>query len=163
MSQEGATLKMRKKSKTDNLALVSWLPIAAQRGATTSESGWPKFSGKVEDFPEFKKQWHNICKTGIGDKMLLRVLWEHSLPPNLSRRLDMLSEAAKIWEWLSRLFEPNVLSCIIQLDYEKCPNRFSPVEWYVSFLQLKAEFFASDAVQMWNMAVVEEIFKKLPS
>jgi hypothetical protein len=31
------------------------------------------------------------------------------------------------------------------------------------FLHLKAEFFACDAVQLWNMAVVEEILKKLPS
>jgi hypothetical protein len=55
------------------------------------------------------------------------------------------------------LFDPNVLSCAVQYDYEKCPDR------YFSFLQLKAEFFASDGVQLWNMAVVEEILRKLPS
>jgi hypothetical protein len=87
----GATLKIQKKSKTDNWAPVGWLPVAAQRGAASLEASWPKFSGKVEDFPEFKRQWHMICKTGIGDKMLLRVLWEHSLPPNLTRSLDMFT------------------------------------------------------------------------
>jgi hypothetical protein len=148
MSREGATMKMQKKRKTDNPAPVSWLPVAAQRGAATLEAGWPKFSGKVEDFPEFKKQWHKISKTGIGDKMLLRVLWEHCLPPNLSRRPDMFSGVTKVWEWLCRLFEPNVLSCIVQYDFEKCLDRYSPEKWYFSFLQLKAEFFASDGVQL---------------
>jgi hypothetical protein len=59
----------------------------------------------------------------------------------------MFSEVTEVWEWLCRLFEPNVLSYAIQYDYEKCPDRYSPEEWYVSFLQLKAEFFASDGVE----------------
>jgi hypothetical protein len=154
---------MRNKHKTSNPAPVSWLPVAAQRGATTSEVGWPKFSRKVEDFPEFKKQWHKISKTGISDKLLLRVLWEHCLPLNLSRKPDMFSEVAEVWEWLCRLFEPNVLSYAVQYDYEKCPDRYELEEWYFSFLQIKAEFFASDGIQLWNMAVVEEILRKVPS
>jgi hypothetical protein len=139
---------MRNKHKTHNPALVSWLPVAAQRGVTTLEAGWPKFSGKVEDFPEFKKQWHKISKTRIGDRLLLRVIWEHCLPPNLSRRPDTFSEVSDVWVWLDRLFEPNLISDAIQYDFKKCPDRYSPEEWYVSFLQLKAEFFASDDVQL---------------
>jgi hypothetical protein len=120
---------MQNKHKTNNPAPMSWLPVAAQRGVATSEAGWPKFSGKVEDFPEFKKQWHKISKTGIGDRMLLRVLWEHCLPKNLSRRLDMFSGVTEVWDWLDRLFEPNVLIYAIQYDFEKCPDRHSPEEW----------------------------------
>jgi hypothetical protein len=125
---------MRNKHKTNNPAPVSWIPVAAQRGAATSEAGWPKFSGKAEDFPEFKKQWHKISKIGIGDRMLLRVLWEHCLPPNLSRRPDMYSEVTDVWNWLDRLFEPNVISDTIQYDFQKCPDHYSPEECYFSFL-----------------------------
>jgi hypothetical protein len=50
----------------------------------------------------------------------------------------MFSEVSEVWVWLDRLFEPNIISDAIQYDFEKCPDRYSPEEWYVSFLQLKA-------------------------
>jgi predicted NUDIX family NTP pyrophosphohydrolase len=73
MFWEGTTSRMQKISKIDSCALAVWLPVAYEQGVTLWEAGWPKFSGKVEDFPEFKIKWHKICKTGIGDMMLLRV------------------------------------------------------------------------------------------
>jgi hypothetical protein len=50
--------------------------------AASRSAHWPRFSGRVEDFEEFKRQWLKMDKTGIGDQDLLRGLWELCLPLN---------------------------------------------------------------------------------
>jgi hypothetical protein len=100
MLRKGTSLKMRKICKTDSQAAASWLPMAYESGGIPSQSGWPKFSSCVEDFPEFKDRWHKISKVGISDKMLLRILEEHSLASNIARRPDRFTEVADEWRWL---------------------------------------------------------------
>jgi hypothetical protein len=80
---EGAITRMQMISKKDSWGgcgvwSVEWLPAACEQGAL-QQAGWPKFSGRVEDFSEFKDKWHKIFKTGHCNKALLRALWEHFL------------------------------------------------------------------------------------
>jgi hypothetical protein len=65
----------------------------------------------------------------------------------------MFTEVAKAWEWLCELFEPNILSFIVQTEYEKCPNQLSPKEWYISFLILKAEVFSENNIKLSKKSV----------
>jgi hypothetical protein len=81
---------------------------------TSRFTHWPRFSGRVEDFKEFKRQWLKMNKTGIGDQDLLRGLWEFCLPPDLSRRPGRFLEAAEVWEWLDSLFAYNDLCKVVE-------------------------------------------------
>jgi hypothetical protein len=123
---------------------------------------WPRFSGRVEDFEEFKTQWLKMDKTGIGDQDLLRGLWELCLPLNLSRRPGRFLEAAEAWEWLDSLFAYNDLCKVVDEEYYDYPKMCSPVDWYRNFLLLKAEIFDLYGTGTWNMAVVGKMLDKLP-
>jgi hypothetical protein len=81
-------------------ASAVWPTDVSDSEAMPRSAHWPGFSGRVEDFKEFKRQWHKMDKTGIGDQDLLRSLWEFCLPPNLSRRPGRFLEATEAWIWL---------------------------------------------------------------
>jgi hypothetical protein len=130
--------------------------------AASRSAHWPRFSGRVEDFEEFKRQWLKMDKTGIGFQDLLRGLWEFCLPLNLSRRPGRFLEAAEAWEWLDSLFAYNDLCKVVDEEYYDCPKMCSPADWYRNFLLLKAEIFDLYGTGTWNMAVVGKMLDKLP-
>jgi hypothetical protein len=135
-------------------AAAAWLTDASDSEAALWLAGWPRFSGRVEDFEEFKRQWLKMDKTGIGDQDLLRGLWEFCLPLKMSRRPGRFLEVAEAWEWLDSLFAYNDLCKVVEEEYYDCPKMCSPIDCYKNFLLLKTEIFELYGTWTWNMAVV---------
>jgi hypothetical protein len=78
MFQQKVTAKtgMLEAVKTHNWGAKEWTPVTSFQGAVLQQAGWPKFSasGDIVEYTEFKKQWHKIDKTGVGDKKLLKIM-----------------------------------------------------------------------------------------
>jgi hypothetical protein len=100
--REGATT-MAERNSDSTWAAASWLPDESDSGAASWSIQWPRFSGRVEDYEEFKNQRLKMKKTGIGDQELLRGLWEHCLPPDLTRRPGRFLGVTEVWGWLEHL------------------------------------------------------------
>jgi hypothetical protein len=136
---EGATT-MAGRSSNSVQVTAAWLSEESDSGAALWLIRWPRFSGRVEDFEMFKNQWLKMEKTGIRDQELLRGLWEHCLPPDLTRRSGRLLEVAKVWEWLENFFAYNDLCKVVDEEYyvPKCVPRLNGIQ---ILLLLKTEIF----------------------
>jgi hypothetical protein len=60
---------MAGRSNNSARAAAAWLSEESDSEAALWLVRWPRFSGRVEDFEEFKNQWLKMEKTGIGDKI----------------------------------------------------------------------------------------------
>jgi hypothetical protein len=58
---------MAERSSSSAWAAALWLSDKSDSGAASWFAQWPRFSGRVEDYEEFKNQWLKMKKTGIGD------------------------------------------------------------------------------------------------
>jgi hypothetical protein len=89
------------------------------QSAVLQKAGWPRFSasGDIVEYryTEFKKQWHKIDKTGVGDKKLLRIMWDYCLPKNLTKDPGRFADVDAVWAWLEKLFGPNGRKGDVQL------------------------------------------------
>jgi hypothetical protein len=153
---------MAERSSSSAWAAALWLPDESDLGAASWLAQWQRFSGRVEDYEDFKNQWLKMKKTGIGDQKLLTGLWEHCLPPDLSRRPGRFLGVTEVWEWLEHLYAYNDLCNIVDEEYYGCPKVCSPAGWYKDFLILKTEIFELYGTETLKMAVVERILEKLP-
>jgi hypothetical protein len=64
-----------------------WSPIDSFQGAVLQKAGWPKFNATddIVEYMEVKKQWHKLDKTGIGDKKVLKIMWDYCLPKKFNK------------------------------------------------------------------------------
>jgi hypothetical protein len=62
------------------------------------------FDGNVRNYKKFKEQWRKIQKTGIGDKKLMKILWEYSLP-HITENAGRFADITAVWVYLDTLFE----------------------------------------------------------
>jgi hypothetical protein len=134
------------------------------QGAVLQKVGWPIFSatGNIVEYMNFKKQWHKIDKTGVGDKKLLKIMWDYCLPKNLMKDPGRFADVTAVWAWLEKLFGPNELCCMCQGMYGKCPKDADPVQRYKAMLSLRKEVWNDGHQDWWNMAAVDEVLNVLP-
>jgi hypothetical protein len=91
------------------------------QGAVTQHPVWPKFDGNVWKYLEFKERGHEIQKTGIGGKQLLKIIWKDCLPHNIVEELDRFADITAMRKYLDQLFGWNKLCEILQA-YESYPE-----------------------------------------
>jgi hypothetical protein len=134
------------------------------QGAVLQKAGWPRFSasGDIVEYTEFKKQWHKIDKTGVGDKKVLKIMWEYCLPKNLTKDPGRFADVDAVWAWLEKLFGPNEICYQCQGIYGKCPKDADPVLRYEAMINLRKEVWDDGNQDWWNMAAVDEILDVLP-
>jgi hypothetical protein len=139
-------------------------PVTSFQNAVLQKAGWPIFSasGDIVEYTEFKKQWHKIDKTGVGDKKLLKIMWDYCLPKNLTKDPGRFADVTAVWAWLEKLFGPNELCCMCQGMYGKCPKDADPVKRYNAMLSLRKDIWDEGNQNWWNMAAVNEILNVLP-
>jgi hypothetical protein len=127
------------------------------QGAVLQKAGWPRFnaSGNIVEYIEFKKQWHKIDKTGVGDKKILKIMWDYCLPKNLTKDPGRFADVDAVWAWLEKLFGPN------EICYQ-CPKDADPVLRYEAMIKLRKEVWDDGNQDWWNMAAVDEILDVLP-
>jgi hypothetical protein len=142
----------------------NWSPIVSFQGAVLQRAGWPKFdaTGNIKGYMEFKKQWQELDKTGIGDKKVLKIMWDHSLPKNLTKNPCRFADVDAVWAWLEKLFSCNELCCMCQGMFGKCPKDTDPVQRYDAMLSLRKEVWNEGHQDWWNLAAVNEILNALP-
>jgi hypothetical protein len=134
------------------------------QGAVLQKAGWPRFSasGDIVEYTEFKKQWHKIDKTGVGDKKILKIMWDYCLPKNLTKDPARFADVDAVWAWLEKLFCPNEICYQCQGIYGKCPSDADPVLRYEAMINLRKEVWDDGNQDWWNMAAVDEILDVLP-
>jgi hypothetical protein len=134
------------------------------QGDVLQKAGWPRFSasGDIVEYTEFKKQWHKIDKTGVGDKKILKIMWDYCLHKNLTKDPGRFADVDAVWAWLEKLFGPNEICYQCQGIYGKCPSDADPVLRYEAMINLRKEVWDDGNQDWWNMAAVDEILDVLP-
>jgi hypothetical protein len=76
-------------------------------GAQANDSGWPTFSGKYVEYPQFRKKWWAYRQTYHGhvrDELVCRSLKERSLASNVRLLVNDIDDMQEAWNILDTCF-----------------------------------------------------------
>ncbi len=77
-------------------------------GAQANDSGWPTFSGKYVEYPQFRKEWWAYRQTyheHVRDELVCRSLKERSLASNVRLLVNYIDDLREAWNTLDTCFD----------------------------------------------------------
>jgi hypothetical protein len=76
--------------------------------AQANDNGWPTFSGKFVEYPQFRKEWWAYRQTYHGhvrDELVCRSLKEKSLASHVRQMVNDIDDLREVWETLNTCYD----------------------------------------------------------
>ena len=128
----------------------------------------PTFTGKVEDWPEFRSVWNDLC-SDMPESIQVQQVKTH-IPPADMKRVAAVKTMKEIWERLERIYEDKELNIVTVKsnleafkprnapDHQRIQDVFEAVEKAVTQLKnLEALNYLKD-----DFSLINKIVLKLP-
>ncbi len=107
----------------------------------TSEGEWPRFSGQMEDLPQFRQAWETHVKHfhhGLAPDVLVGGMWKYCMPRAASRMIEPARDPGEVWRILESYFsrQTRIINELIAdiLSYERMVNDSQTLAHYSRIL-----------------------------
>ncbi len=107
----------------------------------TSEGEWPRFSGRMEDLPQFRQAWETHVKRfhhGLAPDVLVGGMRKYCMPRAASRMIESARDPGEAWRILESYFsrQTRIIDELISdiLSYERMVNDSQTLAHYSRIL-----------------------------